>query len=106
MLRLSIAGFIVTYYLIAGLGVNLGYHRVLSHRSLKLPKWLERTLVTLGLPAGTPCSGRITTDITTCAKHGLEAGQFDWTWQVIRGLRALGLAQDIRVASKKDLFEK
>jgi len=27
---------------------------VLSHRSLKLPKWLERTLVTIGLPAGTP----------------------------------------------------
>jgi stearoyl-CoA desaturase (delta-9 desaturase) len=26
----------------------------LSHRSLKLPLWLERTLVTIGLPAGTP----------------------------------------------------
>jgi fatty-acid desaturase len=46
--------FAVTYYALAGLGVNLGYHRVLSHRSLKLPKWLERTLVTIGLPAGTP----------------------------------------------------
>jgi fatty-acid desaturase len=46
--------FALTYYLLAGLGVNLGYHRVLSHRSLKLPKWLERTLVTIGLPAGTP----------------------------------------------------
>jgi stearoyl-CoA desaturase (delta-9 desaturase) len=34
--------------------VNLAYHRVLSHRSLKLAKWLERTLVTVGLPAGTP----------------------------------------------------
>jgi fatty-acid desaturase len=54
MLEPSIAGFIVPYYLLAGLGVNLGYHRVLSHRSLKLPNWLERLLVTIGLPAGTP----------------------------------------------------
>jgi fatty-acid desaturase len=50
----SIAIFPITYYLLAGLGVNLGYHRVLSHRSLSLPKWLERSLITLGLPAGTP----------------------------------------------------
>ncbi len=47
MLRPSFAGFALTYYLLAGLGVNLGYHRVLSHRSLKLSSWLERTLVTL-----------------------------------------------------------
>jgi fatty-acid desaturase len=40
------------------------------------------------------------------AKHGLAAGQFDWTWQVIRGLRALGLAQDVRVASTTDLLQK
>lgn len=42
------------YYLLAGLAINLGYHRVLSHRSLKLSRWLERVAVTLGLPAGTP----------------------------------------------------
>ena len=54
MLSPSIAIFVLAYYLLAGLGLNLGYHRVLSHRSLKLPKWLERTLVTIGLPAGTP----------------------------------------------------
>ncbi len=50
----SMVAYFVVYYLLAGLGVNLGYHRVLSHRSLKLPKWLERTLVIIGLPAGTP----------------------------------------------------
>jgi len=54
MIRPSIAIFVVSYYLLAGLGVNLGYHRVLSHRSLKVSKWLERLLVTIGLPAGTP----------------------------------------------------
>jgi fatty-acid desaturase len=50
----SFALFALAYYQLAGLGVNLGYHRVLSHRSLRLPLWLERALVTLGLPAGTP----------------------------------------------------
>src|SRR5580700_8499734 len=54
MLTPSFAVFALSYYLLAGLGVNLAYHRVLSHRSLKLPRWLERTLVTMGLPAGTP----------------------------------------------------
>lgn len=42
------------YYLLAGLGVNLGYHRILSHRSLSISPWLEHSLITLGLPAGTP----------------------------------------------------
>jgi fatty-acid desaturase len=45
---------LLAYYLSAGLGVNLAYHRILSHRALRLPKWLERSLVLLGLPAGTP----------------------------------------------------
>ena len=54
MLTPSVLVFILAYYLLAGLGVNLGYHRLLSHRSLRVPKWLERTLVILGLPAGTP----------------------------------------------------
>jgi fatty-acid desaturase len=54
VLRKSIAVFCLGYYFLAGLGVNLGYHRILSHRSLKVPLWLERTLVVIGLPAGTP----------------------------------------------------
>lgn len=32
-----------------GQGINLGYHRLLTHRSLQLPKWLERTYVILAL---------------------------------------------------------
>lgn len=42
------------YFLMAGLAINVGYHRCLSHRSFRLRKWLERTFITLGLPAGTP----------------------------------------------------
>jgi stearoyl-CoA desaturase (delta-9 desaturase) len=41
-------------YLLGVLGVNLGYHRMLSHRAVRLPRWLARICVVLGLPAGTP----------------------------------------------------
>lgn len=51
---LSLIVFCLGYYLLAGLAINIGYHRLLSHRSLRLPRGLERILVTLGLPAGTP----------------------------------------------------
>lgn len=37
-----------------GLGVTLGYHRILTHRAAKLNRWLEYFLVTFGAPAGTP----------------------------------------------------
>lgn len=49
-----LAAYCLVYSFLAGLAVNLGYHRCLSHRSLRLCKWLERGLITLGLPAGTP----------------------------------------------------
>jgi len=31
------------------LGINLGYHRLLTHRSLAVPRWLERSFVTIAL---------------------------------------------------------
>jgi stearoyl-CoA desaturase (delta-9 desaturase) len=31
------------------LGINLCYHRLLAHRSLKVPRWLERVLATIAL---------------------------------------------------------
>jgi fatty-acid desaturase len=34
---------------IFGQGINLGYHRLLTHRGLKVPRWLEYTLVTIAL---------------------------------------------------------
>jgi fatty-acid desaturase len=41
-----------------GQGINLGYHRLLSHRSLKLPRWLEHGFVVVALCClqGTPIS--------------------------------------------------
>jgi fatty-acid desaturase len=49
-LLLLVAGYLV----MACLGINIGYHRLLSHRSFQCPLWLERFLVVCGLPAGTP----------------------------------------------------
>jgi fatty-acid desaturase len=43
-----VVGFI-SGYIIAPLGINLTYHRLLTHRSLAVPKWLERSLVVLAL---------------------------------------------------------
>lgn len=43
--------FLITFfafYLFHGLGTTLGYHRILSHRSLKVPKWLEYLIVSGG----------------------------------------------------------
>lgn len=42
----------VGLFLVAPLGVNLGYHRLLTHRGLKVPQWLEYTLATLGAAVG------------------------------------------------------
>ena len=51
---MSLFAYCLFYYLLAGLAMNVGYHRGLSHRSFVLNKTIERIFVTLGLPAGTP----------------------------------------------------
>lgn len=35
-------------YALTGLGITLGYHRLLTHRSFRVPKWLEYTWAILG----------------------------------------------------------
>jgi stearoyl-CoA desaturase (delta-9 desaturase) len=42
---LLLAGFIV----FGVFGINIGYHRLLTHRSFSCPRWVERTLVILGV---------------------------------------------------------
>lgn len=44
---------------------------------------------------------KLVADIVRCAK--VLPGQFDWTWEVIRALRALGLATRVRLPGKHDL---
>ncbi len=36
-------------FLFGSMGINVGYHRLLTHRGFKCPLWLERTFVVLGL---------------------------------------------------------
>ena len=35
-------------WMVASLGIGIGYHRLLTHRSFRAPKWLEYTLTILG----------------------------------------------------------
>src|SRR5436190_179576 len=39
-------------YVVTGLfGITLGYHRLLTHRTFKTPRWVERVLGTCGMLA-------------------------------------------------------
>jgi stearoyl-CoA desaturase (delta-9 desaturase) len=51
-LALAVGGDIV----LGSLGINIGFHRLLTHRSFACPRWLERTLAVIGVCCwqGTP----------------------------------------------------
>lgn len=44
----GIAVLAVTHAFFAWIGIGLCYHRLLAHRSFRVPGWLERTLATIG----------------------------------------------------------
>ncbi len=50
---------VILYFVTGMLGITLGYHRLLTHRTFKAPRWVERTLATFGVLA-------------------LQRGPFDW----------------------------
>ena len=39
------------YYVFGTIGINICFHRLLTHRSFAVPRWLERTLVVIGVCA-------------------------------------------------------
>jgi len=41
-------GSFIAFYIFHTLGITLGYHRLLSHRAVKVPKWLEYFIVAGG----------------------------------------------------------
>lgn len=43
--------FVIGCFVFGVIGINVGYHRLLTHRSFSCPRWLERTIVMLGLCA-------------------------------------------------------
>ena len=44
----SVLTLLILYWVTACLGVTIGYHRLLSHRSFSVPRWLERFFATCG----------------------------------------------------------
>src|SRR5205807_5330143 len=42
----------VVLYIVTGLGVTVGYHRRLTHKSYVVPQWFDRMLAVLGLLSG------------------------------------------------------
>ncbi|MBC7798679.1 MAG: fatty acid desaturase [Pyrinomonadaceae bacterium] len=44
----NLAALLIVNWISGSLGVGLGYHRLLTHRSFKAPKWLEYSLTVLG----------------------------------------------------------
>ena len=44
----AVATFLVLYWITACLGVTIGYHRLLSHRAFRVPRWLEHFFATCG----------------------------------------------------------
>ena len=46
----------VLYWITGGLGITLGFHRLISHQSFQVPKWLEYVLVFFGTLA---CQGGV-----------------------------------------------
>ncbi|MGI8409999.1 MAG: acyl-CoA desaturase [Pyrinomonadaceae bacterium] len=44
----NLAALLIGNWIVGSLGVGLGWHRLLTHRSFKAPKWLEYVLTALG----------------------------------------------------------
>jgi stearoyl-CoA desaturase (delta-9 desaturase) len=51
----GVASLVIGTYLFGAVGIPICYHRLLTHRSFKTPKWFERVLVTIAL-----CNGQET----------------------------------------------
>ncbi len=47
----NLAAMLIGNWIVGSLGIGLGYHRLLTHRSFKAPKWLEYTLTVFGTMA-------------------------------------------------------
>ena len=70
-------------YVLTGLGVTVGYHRLLAHRSFSAPRWLERTLVTLGVMA---LQGSPATWVSDHRQHHFHSDDVEDPHDISRGL--------------------
>jgi fatty-acid desaturase len=44
----ALAVLVITYYLAINVGIGMGYHRLLTHRGYRVPKWLEYAIAVCG----------------------------------------------------------
>ncbi len=65
---------VVGCYVFGTLGINLGYHRLLSHRSFKCPLWLEHTLAVLGVCCLEKTPGQFVTTHRAHHQHSDDDG--------------------------------
>lgn len=92
---------IALHWLCGSVGICLGYHRLLTHRSLQLPRWLEHVVVTIGALAlqGGPLFWVANHRRHHAELHIAPAGrrwwEIDMTWWLILSLEQLGLAHHV-----------
>jgi stearoyl-CoA desaturase (delta-9 desaturase) len=55
----NLAAFLITWWIAGSFGIGLGFHRLLTHRGFKTPKWLEYFL-------------------TVCGTLGMQSGAISW----------------------------
>ncbi len=70
-------------YVMTGLGVTVGYHRLLAHRSFRVPPWLEYTLATSGVIA---LQGSPTTWVSDHRQHHFHSDRDHDPHDINRGL--------------------
>jgi stearoyl-CoA desaturase (delta-9 desaturase) len=68
---LSFVGWFLVFYVYHGVGTTLGYHRLLTHKSLKVPRWLMYFIVSGGY------LGLMGAPITWVAVHRLHHQKSD-----------------------------
>ena len=59
-------------YLLTGFGVTVGFHRLLTHRSFQVPKWLEYVFASLGSMA---VQGPVMSWVADHRKHHAHADE-------------------------------
>jgi hypothetical protein len=70
---------VVLCNLTGGLGLSLGFHRMLTHQSLRVPRWLRYTIAVLGTlgmkPAPSPGSRLCAQGVRPCTRRALAVGR-------------------------------
>jgi stearoyl-CoA desaturase (delta-9 desaturase) len=69
---------VLLYWLTIGLGISLGFHRLATHRSFKVPKWLEYFFILCGTLAG---QGAVKGWVGYHRMHHLYADASVGTWR-------------------------